>query len=320
MAMLLDSLKPNDTVGIVVYAGAAGEVLPPTPVRQKDAILQALYSLQPGGSTAGAAGIQLAYEMAARNFRKGGVNRILLATDGDFNVGIRDANQLKSFVQRQREKRRIPVRARLRAGQLPRPDGADPRAERQRRRRLHRHAERGAQGAGRTGRCAAVHHRKDVKLQGGVQPGHGGRVPPGGLRDARAQPRGFHNDKVDAGDVGAGHAVTAIYEITPVGAAGLVDERRYGADGKPATARGKADEYGYLKIRYKLPDQDRSRLIEQPISVKAGVPAAARQDVKFATAVAGFAQLLQGGRYTGSHSYEDVLGEAEDGIGKDVNG
>src|SRR6185369_15464364 len=104
MALLLDSLKPTDTVAIVVYAGAAGEVLAPTPVREKDTILAALNSLRPGGSTAGAAGIQLAYQLSERNFRKGGINRILLATDGDFNVGISDREALKSYVGREREK------------------------------------------------------------------------------------------------------------------------------------------------------------------------------------------------------------------------
>ncbi len=104
MALLLDTLRPTDTVAIVVYAGAAGEVLPPTPIKEKETILQALNSLQPGGSTAGAEGIKLAYALAERSFRKNGVNRILLATDGDFNVGITNTNELKGFVEREREK------------------------------------------------------------------------------------------------------------------------------------------------------------------------------------------------------------------------
>jgi Ca-activated chloride channel family protein len=319
MALLLDSLKPTDTVGIAVYAGAAGEVLPPTPVREKDAILRALYSLQPGGSTAGAAGIQLAYEMAARNLRREGVNRILLATDGDFNVGIRDANQLKNFVQRQRENG-ISLSV-LGFGQ-------------------GNYRDETAQALAQNGNGVAAYIdtldearkvlveqasaqlftiAKDVKLQVEFNPDTVAEYRLVGYETRALNREDFNNDKVDAGDVGAGHTVTAIYEITPVGARGLVDERRYG-DSKPAAPRGNADEYGYLKIRYKLPGEDSSRLIEQPIAVKAGVPAALRQDVRFATAVAGFAQLLQGGRYTGSLSYDDVLEEAERGMGRDSNG
>jgi Ca-activated chloride channel family protein len=161
---------------------------------------------------------------------------------------------------------------------------------------------------------------KDVKIQVEFNPAVVSEYRLIGYETRALNREDFNNDKVDAGDVGAGHVVTAIYEITPVGAAGLVDGSRYGNDGKPATARGRSDEYGYLKIRYKLPGEDRSRLIEQPISIRAGVPAAVRQDVHFATAVAGFAQLLQGGRYTGRLGYQDVLDEAEDGIGKDANG
>src|SRR5205823_2450275 len=104
MRLLLKSLKPTDTVAIVVYAGAAGMVLPPTQVGEKEKILEALDSLQPGGSTAGAEGIELAYALAEKNFRKEGVNRVILATDGDFNVGISNTNELKGFVERQRQK------------------------------------------------------------------------------------------------------------------------------------------------------------------------------------------------------------------------
>jgi Ca-activated chloride channel family protein len=132
----------------------------------------------------------------------------------------------------------------------------------------------------------------------------------------------FNNDKVDAGEVGSGHAVTAIYEITPVGsAAQLVDERRYAAGDKPrAAAPGKANEYGFLKIRYKLPGESQSRLMEQPIRQDMGVPAAVRQDVAFSTAVAGFGQLLRGGRYTGGLSYDDVIRQAEAARGEDQFG
>jgi Ca-activated chloride channel family protein len=320
--LLLESLKPTDTVGIAVYAGRAGEVLPPTPVREKAAILRALYSLQPGGSTAGAAGIQLAYDMAQRSFRKGGVNRILLATDGDFNVGIRDVNQLKDFVQRQRENG-VSLSV-LGFGQ-------------------GNYRDEMAQVLAQNGNGVAAYIdsinearrvlvqqasaqlftiAKDVKLQVEFNPATVAEYRLVGYETRALERQDFNNDKVDAGDIGAGHTVTAIYEITPVDvAARLIDQRRYGADGKPAAPDGgRTSEYGYLKIRYKLPDGTESQLIEQPIAVRAGVPAALRRDVQFATAVAGFAQLLQGGRYTGTLGYEQVYSAAEDALGRDADG
>jgi Ca-activated chloride channel homolog len=127
---------------------------------------------------------------------------------------------------------------------------------------------------------------------------------------------------VDAGDIGAGHTVTAIYEITPAGSsAQLIDERRYAPQAGAGTgSRTAAGEYGYVRIRYKLPDSTGSRLIEAPIRTNAGVPASLRQDVQFSTAVAGFAQLLRGGRYTGSLTLEDVLREAQVSRGEDAYG
>jgi Ca-activated chloride channel family protein len=320
MAMLLDSLKPTDTVGITVYAGAAGEVLPPTPVRRKEAILQALYSLRPGGSTAGAAGIRQAYEMAARNFRKGGVNRILLATDGDFNVGINDTNELKKFVEQQRQKGIFLSVLGFGEGNY-RDDIAQALAQ---------------NGNGVAAYIDSINEArkvlvqqagaqlftiaKDVKLQVEFNPATVSEYRLIGYETRALKREDFNNDKVDAGDVGAGHTVTAIYEITPVGVAGtLADESRY-ADEKPAAPRGRSDEYGYLRIRYKLPGEDESKLIEQPITVKAGVPAALKQDVAFSTAVAGFAQLLQGGRYAGTLGYDDVYRQAQGALGEDADG
>jgi Ca-activated chloride channel family protein len=131
----------------------------------------------------------------------------------------------------------------------------------------------------------------------------------------------FNNDAVDAGDVGAGHSVTAIYEITPVGVdARMVDESRYTKKPAPA-ANGTANEYGFLKIRYKLPSESKSQLIDEPISIDSGkVPENIRRDVEFSTAVAGFAQLLRGGQFTGSLSYEDVMKQAQAARGEDPYG
>jgi Ca-activated chloride channel family protein len=303
LAMLLDTLKPSDTVGIVVYAGAAGQVLAPTPVSEKQKILAALDSLRAGGSTAGAEGIRLAYQLAQQNFRKDGVNRILLATDGDFNVGISDTEQLKRFVERERQKGvYLSV---LGFGQ-------------------GNYRDEMAQALAQNGNGVAAYIdtlnearkvlveqatsamftiARDVKLQIEFNPATVAEYRLVGYETRALQREDFNSDKVDAGDVGAGHAVTAIYEITPVGSG----------------ARS-VDEYGFLKIRYKLPKESRSRLLEQPILADAGVPQSLRQEVGFSTAVAGFAQLLRGDRYTGELSYEDVLGQAEDALGEDAHG
>jgi Ca-activated chloride channel family protein len=322
MRLLLDSLKPTDTVAIVVYAGAAGLVLPPTPVRNREAIERALTSLHSGGSTAGAQGIQLAYQTAQLGFRKDGINRILLATDGDFNVGISNREELKGLVERERANGIYLSVLGFGRGN---------------------YRDEVAQALAQNGNGVAAYidtlqeARKvlveeasaslftiasDVKIQVEFNPAAVAEYRLVGYETRALKREDFNNDKVDAGDVGSGHAVTAIYEITPVGsAAQLIDERRYAASEKPkVAAQGKANEYGFLKIRYKLPGESQSRLMEQPIRQDMGVPAAVRQDVAFSTAVAGFGQLLRGGRYTGTLSYDDVIRQAEAARGEDEFG
>jgi len=321
LALLLDSLKPTDTVAIVVYAGAAGQVLAPTPVSEREAILRALYSLRPGGSTAGAAGIRLAYELAERSFRKEGVNRILLATDGDFNVGITDLEQLKSFVARERDKGVFLSVLGFGEGNY-RDDMAQMLAQNgngvaayidtvaEARKVLVQQA---------TGSLFTI--AKDVKLQVEFNPSTVAEYRLIGYETRALNEEDFNNDKVDAGDVGSGHTVTAIYEITPAGLKSSLDERRYaGRQPAPAASSSKANEYGYLKIRYKLPDSNRSRLIEQPILADAGIPAALRQDVAFSTAVAGFGQVLRDGRDTGKWGLNDVIRLAQSSVGADPHG
>ncbi len=322
MKLLLDSLKPTDTVAIVVYAGAAGQVLPPTPVRNRAAIERALDSLHAGGSTAGAQGIQLAYNLAQQSFRDGGVNRIFLTTDGDFNVGITNRNELKGLVERERT-RGVNLSV-LTFGQGNNRDDI-------------------AQTLAQNGNGVAAYidtlqeARKvlveeasaslftiasDVKIQVEFNPATVAEYRLVGYETRALKREDFNNDKVDAGDVGSGHTITAIYEITPVGSsAQLMDERRYAGSASPATStKGKSNEYGFLKLRYKLPGESESRLMQQPILQNAGVPAALRHDVAFSTAVAGFGQLLRGGRYTGTLGYDDVIRQAESARGSDEYG
>jgi Ca-activated chloride channel homolog len=324
MELLLDSLKPSDTVGIVVYAGAAGTVLEPTPARDKGRILEALRSLRPGGSTAGAEGIERAYQLAEEHFRKGGINRILLATDGDFNVGIAGTEELKSFVERKREKGvylsvlgfgQGNYRDELAQALAQNGNGvaAYIDTENEARKVLVEQA---------TGSLFTI--AKDVKFQVEFNAATVSEYRLVGYETRALKREDFNNDAVDAGDVGAGHTVTAIYEITPVGVGGSSDELRYEANRrKPvdAEARGSRNEYGFLKMRYKLPGENASTLISEPIPARVTDPSAVvKRDVRFSTAVAGFAQLLRGGTFTGSLSYEDVLEEAQAAKGDDRNG
>jgi Ca-activated chloride channel family protein len=163
---------------------------------------------------------------------------------------------------------------------------------------------------------------KDVKLQVEFNPDTVAEYRLVGYETRALKREDFNNDAIDAGDVGAGHTVTAIYEITPADtAARSVDPRRYGSEPRREKVSGKSAEYGFLKIRYKLPDGSESRLIEQPIrKVMPAASAAVKRDVQFSTAVAGFAQLLRGGAYTGKLRYDDVIEEADSALGNDGNG
>jgi Ca-activated chloride channel family protein len=320
MELLVGSLKPTDTIGIVVYAGAAGMVLEPTPVSEKTKILAALRSLTPGGSTAGAAGIELAYKLAEANFRKGGVNRILLATDGDFNVGIADTEQLKGFVERKRENGvmlsvlgfgRGNYRDELSQALAQNGNGVaayiDSLSEAQK-----------VLVQESSGTLFTI--AKDVKIQVEFNPASVAEYRLIGYETRALNREDFNNDAVDAGDVGAGHTVTAIYEITPVGSGvESVDPLRYGAEEKRANTRNR-NEYGFLKMRYKLPGERRSKLIERPIPLSSEVSTLVGREVKFSTAVAGFAQLLRGAAYTGELTYDDVIREAQGAKGDDEFG
>jgi Ca-activated chloride channel family protein len=328
MELLLDSLKPGDTVGIVVYAGAAGTVLEPTPVRDKEKIIAALRSLRPGGSTAGAAGIERAYQLAEAHFRKGGVNRILLATDGDFNVGIAGTEELKSFVERKREKGVYLSVLGFGQGNY-RDELAQALAQNGNGVAAYIDTESEARKVLVKEASASLFTiARDVKLQVEFNPVTVSEYRLVGYETRALEREDFNNDAVDAGDVGAGHTVTVIYEVTPVGVATQsVDEPRYPENReenrreKAAQPRGNRDEYGFLKIRYKLPDEQKSRLISEPIPLRTGsVPAAVKRDVAFSTAVAGFAQLLRGGTYTGALSYADVIEQAQASKGADPFG
>ena len=325
LKMLLESLRPDDTVAIAVYAGSAGTVLEPTKISDKAKIIAALDNLSAGGSTAGAEGINLAYQLAEQNFDKGAVNRVILATDGDFNVGITNPEELQDFVERKRD-------AGIFLSVLGFGQG--------------NYNDQTMQTLAQNGNGVAAYIdtlnearkvlvdeatstlfpiAKDVKIQVEFNPKTVAEYRLVGYETRHLNRVDFNNDAVDAGDIGAGHTVTAIYEITPVGGPVTVDALRYGETKPAETDKVKADtnfseELAFVKIRYKLPNEDVSKLITTPVmDFKVG----ANQDwtdVNFATAVAGFGQLLQGGKYTGSLTYDDVIAMAQSAKGDDPFG
>lgn len=308
LAGLADELSPQDKVSIVVYAGAAGLVLPAS--GDKREIVAALGRLSAGGSTAGGAGLQLAYQVARDNFIKGGVNRILLATDGDFNVGVSDAKALIAMVEKERD-------AGVTLTTLGFGQGNFNEAM------MEQVADHG------NGNYAYIDSAlearkvlseqmsstlftiaKDVKVQVEFNPAKVAQYRLLGYENRALREEDFNNDKVDAGDIGAGHQVTAIYEIVPAGAKGWIEPRRYG-DGAPAAA-GKGAELAFVKLRYKLPDGTTSKLIER--AIPATMLATARApggDMAFATAVAAFGQKLRGDPLLGDLTYARIAALAD---------
>ena len=318
--LLLKTLKPTDTIAIVVYAGAAGTVLEPTKVAQAAKIIEALDKLKAGGSTAGGEGLQLAYQLAESNFDEQAVNRIMLATDGDFNVGLSDPEQLTDFVERKRQSGIY-----LSVIGFGRGNYKDA--------LMQSLAQNGNGIAAYIDTLAEAQKlfveeatsslfpiAKDLKVQVEFNPAVVNEYRLLGYETRALQAEDFNNDKVDAGDIGSGHAVTAIYEVTLNGQPGsYLDESRY-TSGNSGAANDALAELGYLKIRYKLPGEDTSQLLEQPIMSAANVTPAIMQEVNFATAVAGFAQLMKDGKYTGQWSLDDAFNLALANKGEDYYG
>ncbi|WP_370981051.1 von Willebrand factor type A domain-containing protein [Agaribacterium sp. ZY112] len=317
MNLLLSKLRKDDTVSIVVYAGAAGTVLEPTKVADKQKILSALNRLEAGGSTAGGQGIELAYQLAEANFDKEAVNRIILATDGDFNVGIRDRETLKNFVERKRDKGVF-----LSVLGFGRGNYND-----QLMQELAQNGNGVAAYIDTLGEAKKVlveeaHASlfpiaKDVKIQLEFNPALVSEYRLIGYETRALSNEDFNNDKVDAGDIGAGHKVTAIYELTPAASASQSHEPlRYANKAKRATDH--SAEWAFVKVRYKLPSDSKSQLIEQGINkAQEQLSAELKQEFEFATAVAGFAQLLKDGRYVNDWALDDALALAKANRGDD---
>ncbi|MGP1352400.1 MAG: vWA domain-containing protein [Parasphingopyxis sp.] len=304
MAMMAEQLNPRDRVSIVTYAGSTKTIL--TGSNDRDEIIAALGRLRSGGSTAGAAGISLAYDAARANMIEGGINRIILATDGDFNVGTTNRDQLIEMVERERE-------AGISLTTLGYGTGNYNEAM------MEQIANHGNGNYAYIDSAMEAHRAlvqelsstlftiaADVKIQIEFNPLHVQEYRLIGYENRLLAEEDFDNDTVDAGEIGAGHQVTALYEIVPTGSRGWLPERRYEGN-RPAARGGQGAELAFLRLRYKLPGEDESRLIEQPIGRSAMVNARAPSgDMAFVTAVAAFGQRLRGDTYLGDFDFADI--------------
>ncbi|MHC8398355.1 vWA domain-containing protein [Pseudomonas sp. MDT1-17] len=313
LKLLVDQLREQDRVSLVVYAGDSRVVLEPTSGRDKAKIRTAIEQLTAGGSTAGASGIELAYQMAQQAFIPKGINRILLATDGDFNVGISDFDSLKQMAV---DKRKTGVSLTTLGF------GVDNYNEHL----MEQLADAGDGNYGyidnlREARKVLVDQlgstlavvAKNVKLQVEFNPAQVSEYRLLGYENRALKREDFSNDKVDAGEIGAGHTVTALYEIVPKGEKGWLEPLRYGTPG--AAVSEKTGELAMLRVRYQLPEGGNSRLIERPIVN--GQVGKASDDLRFAAAVAAFSQQLKDGRYTGDFSLKDTEALARGARGED---
>ena len=319
--LLVDQLRPEDRVAIVVYAGAAGLVLPSTPGDRQGEILAALERLEAGGSTAGGAGLKLAYETAREHFVDGGNNRVILATDGDFNVGPSSDGEMVRLIEKERESGVFLTVLGFGTGNL-----KDSKME-----QIADHGNGNfhyvdgllearkvlVEEMGGTLLTLA----KDVKLQIEFNPARVAGYRLIGYENRLLADEDFNDDTKDAGELGAGHTVTALYEVVPAGSAVPgdpdVDALRYqpqADDPPPSDFEG---EMLYVKVRYKDPGGSKSKLLERAVADRSATPST---DFRFAAAVAGFGMLLRDSEHAGILTLDDVVTLAEEGKGDDPRG
>lgn len=318
LKLLTKQLNAKDKVSIVVYAGAAGVVLEPTAGNNQAKIAEALDKLSAGGSTAGAAGIQLAYQLAEQNMVKDGINRILIATDGDFNVGTTNFEALKELVEEKRKKDISLTTLGFGTGNY----------------NDHLMEQLADVGNGNYAYIDTIKEAnkvlvnqinstlftiaKDVKIQVEFNPEVVSEYRLIGYENRKLNTEDFDNDKVDAGEIGAGHTVTAIYEIVLQGNKGWLSESRYQ---KNVVSKNNQNEIAYLKVRYKQPEADDSQLLQWPI-MKSSIKSLdnVSDEFKFAASVAAFGQILREGTYLKSFGYDDILTLARNSKGDDQFG
>ncbi|MEM1064679.1 MAG: von Willebrand factor type A domain-containing protein, partial [Pseudomonadota bacterium] len=309
--MMLGELRPDDQVAIVTYAGNAGQVLAPTAAGDRTAIEAALGRLEAGGSTAGQSGLAQAYATAAAMAGDGEVTRVILATDGDFNVGLSDPDALEDFIAGQRDTGVYLSVLGFGRGNL---DDATMQALAQ-------------NGNGQAAYIDTLSEARkvlvdqltgtlfpianDVKVQVEFNPATIAEYRLIGYETRALRREDFNNDAVDAGEIGAGHQVTAIYEITPIGSPAVgIDELRYGQSDVASTS----NELAFLRLRYKAPGGTESQLIERPVLPGQGAPS---EDARFSAAIAGFGELMRGSEFLGGWTYGDAINLATGARGED---
>lgn len=305
LTLLTEQLRPQDKVTIVTYASGEDLALAPTSGADKDKILKVIHRLKAGGATSGERAIQLAYEQAQKSYIQGGINRILIATDGDFNVGITDFETLKGMIAEKRQsgisfstfgfgtgnydEQLMEQLADAGDGNYSYIDN-----EREAKKVLQRQL---------SSTLATV--AQDVKIQVEFNPATVKEYRLIGYENRVLNNEDFNNDRVDAGDIGAGHTVTALYEVIPVGQKGWLSESRYQAPSNSSKAN--KQEYAYVNVRYKQPQKSQSVLLSQPVPARSVALAQASSDTRFAIAVASYAQQLRGGQYNANMKWDDIL-------------
>ncbi len=324
LQLLVEELRPEDRVAIVVYAGAAGLVLPSTPGNERKKILSAIEQLEAGGTTAGGAGLKLAYKVVRENYIDGGNNRVILATDGDFNVGPSSDGEMVRLIEKERESGSFLTVLGFGTGNL-----QDSKME-----QIADHGNGnfhyidGLLEAKKSlveemgGTLFTV--AKDVKIQVEFNPERVAGYRLVGYENRLLADEDFNDDTKDAGEMGQGHAVTALYEVVPAGlevpGAGSVDDLRYQPSEDPAGSETPSEFDGellHVKVRYKEPNGTESRLLARNVWDQEATPSA---DFRFASAVAGFGMLLRDSEHSGALTLEEVIGLAEEGRGDDPRG
>lgn len=320
----VDELRPQDQVAIVVYAGAAGLVLESTPGSDKAKIKAAINRLESGGSTAGGAGIELAYKVARNNFLPGGVNRVILATDGDFNVGVRGDAELVALIEEKRKDGVFLSILGFGTGNY-----QDTKMEKlaDNGNGNYYYIDNKKEGQrvlvdAMSGTLFAI--AKDVKLQIKFNPAKVAAYRLIGYENRVLAAKDFDNDAKDAGELGAGHTVTALYEVVPVGSeVGFALDTTKGEEyqleeNRPELLSG--NDLLLARLRYKEPTDSVSKLIEHLVPDTPVEPAKATEATRFAMAVAQWGMLLRGSKYVGSGTHSDLLTQANNAMGHDPNG
>ncbi len=320
MKVLVNELRSEDKVSIVVYAGAAGMVLPPTPGNEKREIMNAFDELTAGGSTAGGEGIELAYKIAEENFIKGGNNRIVLATDGDFNVGASSDKEMENLIENKRKTgifltclgygmgnykdSKMEVLADKGNGNYAYIDNM----------------QEANRFLGKEFKGSMFAIAKDVKIQIEFNPKYVQSYRLIGYENRKLNDEDFKNDAIDAGELGSGHTVTALYEIIPTGVESAYTPSKLKYTSNETAVTSTSDDLATIKFRYKKPEGEKSIEMVQIIPNTTKPLKAASPDFKFASSVAWFGMKLRDSKYIENKKLEDIISLAKEGLDNDSEG